>query len=178
MSDAQAIWVQSDVLPDGTYVTAIHYDDDQSRILDRAAGLAYVAEVFTAAVHAEHDAAVVRQLTGLGLDLESAARAIAELRADRPPLADAVTAPLRLVPGVSAKTGNGFLHIHLGEVRVGQWDPDDARDHATNVLSVLAAADLDAAYCRYLVGTVGIGLPRAQAVVGDLGNYVQVAGDD
>jgi hypothetical protein len=98
--DRNSIWVQSDLAPDGsTYVTSIHYDADQSRILTPETAYAYVAEVFRAAVMAEHDAAVIRQLRAMNITLKEAAGIVAELREDRPPLDDAATAPLRLVPG-------------------------------------------------------------------------------
>lgn len=161
--NTSTVYVQSEPLADGTYVTAVHYGADRSRILDRQTAMAYVVDIFTAAVRAEHDAAVIRQLLGLGLDLETAARAIAE------------TVPFRLVPGVSAKTGNGFLHVHLNGVNIGQWDPHDARDHAVNVLTVLAAVDLDAAYRRYLIGTVGIDAARAGNVIADLATHLTAA---
>lgn len=173
--NTSTVYVQSEPLADGTYVTAVHYGADRSRILDRQTAMAYVADIFTAAVRAEHDAAVIRQLLGLGLDLETAAQAIADLRADRPALDDTVTVPFRLVLGVSAKTGNGFLHVHLNGVKIGQWDPRDARDHAVNVLTVLAAVDLDAAYRRYLIGTVGIDAARAGNVIADLATHLTAA---
>lgn len=171
--DRDAIWVQSDLAPDGTtYVTAIHYDDDKSRILTPETAYAYVAEMFRAAVIAEHDAAVIRQLRAMDIKLEDAAGIVAELREDRPPLNDATTAPLRLVPGVSLKTGDGFLAVHLGDRQIGRWEPADARDHATNVLSVQTAADLDGAYRRYLVGSAGIEPDRALAVINDLAEFI------
>lgn len=175
--DRDAIWVQSDLAPDGsTYVTAIHYDADQSRILTPETAYAYVNEVFRASVMAEHDAAVIRQLRATGVDLEAAAQAVATMREDRPPLNDAATAPLRLVPGVSLRTGAGFLALHVGDRQIGQWDPDDARDHATNVLAVQTACDLDAAYRRFLIGSAGIEPDRALAVVGGLAEFMQPEG--
>lgn len=167
-----AIWVKSDLLPDGTYVTAIHYSGDRSRILDRKTGLAYVSAIFAAAVQAEHDAAIIRQHIASGLSLKVAARTIADLRADRPPIDDAATAPLRLTPGVAARTKDAFLAIHVDGQQVGQWDPDDARNHATNVLQVLAAADLDAAYRRYLIGSIGLDVARAENIVTDLATHI------
>lgn len=171
--DRDAIWVQSDLAPDGTsYMTAIHYDADQSRVLDRESALACVEEIHRAAVQAEHDAAVIRQLTSIGIGLEEAARAVAGLRADRPPLDESATAPLRLVPGVSQKTGQAFLAVHISGRQVGQWDPADARDHASHILAVQAAADLDAAYRRYLL-SAGLDTETANAVVNDLAEHIE-----
>jgi len=166
------IWVQSDPLPNGTYVTAVHYNDDTARILDRAAGLAYAAEVVAAATRAEHDAAVLRQLVAAGVDLQAAGHTIADLRADRPPLNDGATAPLRLTPGIAAN-GHGFLAVHIGGQQVGQWSPADARDHASAALTVLAAADLDEAYRRHLIGPLGMDEARARDVITDLGDHVR-----
>ncbi|WP_068924990.1 hypothetical protein [Planobispora rosea] len=171
-----AIWVASDLAPDGTYVTAIHYSGDRSRILDRAAALAYAAEIHRAAVCAEHDAAIIRQLTSLGLPMEAGGHTVRALRADRPPLDDAATAPLRLVPGVSARTGAGFLDLYVDGKQVGQWDPVDARGHASYILDALAAADLDAAYHRYLISDHGLDADSAKAIIGGLAAHL--AGDD
>ncbi|MEU8279537.1 hypothetical protein ACFYOK_29525 [Microbispora bryophytorum] len=167
-----SIWVQSDLLPDGTYVAAVHYDDDRSRVLGRDAALRYAATVHDAATRAEHDAAVVAQMAKLGLPHATAAQALWDLRNDRPPLDDAAIAPLRLKPCVSAQRGVGYLEVQIGARLVGQWDPDDARDHAANVLTVLAAVDLDAAYRRYLMTTVELDAALAQDAVGDLANHI------
>lgn len=172
MAEGTTIWVQSDPLPDGTYVTAIHYDDDRSRVLDHTAGLAYVTEVLRAAVQAEHDAAVIRHLMATGLGPNLAASVVADLRADRPPIDDAATAPLTLRPGVSQKTMRGFLAIHMDGRQVGQWEPAEAREHAVQVLEVLTAADLDAAYRRHLIGPLGVDEPTAMAIVSDLAAYI------
>lgn len=169
---SDTIWVQSDLLPDGTYVTAIHYDDDRSRVLDHAAGLAYVTEVLRAAVQAEHDAAVIRQLMATGLGPKLAASVVADLRADRAPLDDAATAPLTLRPGVAEKNMRVFVALHMENRQVGQWDPAEAREHAVQVLEVLTAADLDAAYRRHLIGPLGINEPTAMAIISDLATYV------
>ncbi|MEU8040913.1 hypothetical protein [Streptosporangium sp. NPDC049078] len=166
------IWVQSDPLPNGTYAAAIHYNDDTARILDRPAGLAYAAEVVAAATYAEHDAAVLRQLVAAGVDLHAAGHTISALRVDRPPLNDGATAPLRLIPGI-ATSGRGFLRVDIAGEQVGQWSPADARDHASNVLTVLAATTLDAAYRRHLIGPLGLDEARARIVVGDLGDHIR-----
>lgn len=168
----ETIWVQSDRLPDGTYVAAIHYDADRSRVITPAEALRYVVTVHEAATRAEHDAAVVAQLTSFGLDLRTVGQALAELRDARRPLDDAATAPLRLTPGVSADRGVGFLDIHIDDRHVGQWDPADARGHASDVLAVLAAVDLDTAYRGYLTDTIDLDRPQAENVVGALANHI------
>jgi hypothetical protein len=171
---ADVIRVQSDRLPDGTYVAAIHYDADRSRVITEADALRYVLTVHEAAARAEHDAAVVAQLTSLGLDMPTVGQALAELRDARRPLDDAATAPLRLVPGVSADRGVGFLDIHIDDRHVGQWDPSDARDHAGDVLAVLAVVDLDTAYRRYLSETISLDQAQAENVVAALAKHMVV----
>lgn len=168
-----SIWVQSDLLPDGTYVTAVHYTADHSRILTRQEGLAYVDQVLTAAVWAQHDAAVVRQLLSMDIALTAAAASIADLRADRPPLDPKITAPLTLTPGVAGRNRQGFLIVEVAGLRIGQWTPGDARDHALNVLEVIHAVDLDAAYRRYLIGNIALDAQRASAVIHGLAEFVR-----
>ncbi|MGI5292759.1 hypothetical protein ACQEVF_56940 [Nonomuraea polychroma] len=166
------IWVRSDVTPDGIYTAAIHFSDDRSRVLDHDAGMRYVHAVVAAAARAEHDAAVVRQLTSLGLPRQAVGEAVQSLREDRPPLDHTATAPLRLEPGVSGQTGEAFITVIIDDKPVGQWTADDARSHAVGVLEVFTAVDLDAAYRRYLVATVGLDLPTATAVVTGLGEHM------
>lgn len=54
---------------------------------------------------------------------------------------------------------------------VGWVTPRELRDHGSHVLSTPAAADLDAALHRKLVGTFGLDDARARAVVSDLVNH-------
>lgn len=172
--DVRTIWVQSDLMLDGTYATVVHYSDDVTRVLDRETAFRYAAAVRTAAARAEHDAAVAAQMTGMGVDVHAVAHVVAGLRQDRPPLDEEVLAPLRLEPGVSASRRVGFLGVFVGERQVGQWDPADARAHAGDVLHVLAGVDLDAAYHRYLVGVIGVDADRARDTITDLAAHLGV----
>jgi hypothetical protein len=167
-----SIWVTSDVTPFGNYQLAIHFDDDTSRILDRDAAYAYTATVLDACERADYDAAVIGQFTqAMSIPKDHAARFVADLRADRPPLDLAAIAPLELQPGVSAKTGDPFLAILRDGKQIGQWTTADARGHALHVLGAIHAVPLDAAYRRYLIGQVGIEPDRALNVVDDLQNH-------
>ncbi|MDH2425752.1 hypothetical protein [Sphaerisporangium sp. TRM90804] len=166
------IWVQSNLLPNGRYVVAVHYDADRSRVLDRDEALKYAAAVHALATHAEHDAAVAAQLSQLGLPRDAVAQAVVDLRARRPAIEEAITAPLSLTPSVSASRGVGYLKLSISGRLIAQWEVADARDHANNVLTVLAAVDLDAVYRRYLVMTVGLDRNRAERVVDDLAKHI------
>lgn len=171
MTDDEAVWVVSDVAPDGTYVVGLHYGPDTAWVLDRNQALRYAAAVAAAAARAAYDAAMMRQLTNkLGMPLASAAGFIADVRADRPPLDDAALEPLGLNPGVSAFTGEPFIRITVSGKLVGQWSPADALQHSTHVLEVLAGVDLDAGYYRALTAT-GVDEARMRAAVEDLANF-------
>ncbi|MFG1873369.1 hypothetical protein ACGFIV_00850 [Sphaerisporangium sp. NPDC049003] len=173
--DHGAVWIQSDLLPGGTYVATLHADDDNSRVLDRDTALRYAAAVHQAATQAEHDAAVVAQLRASGLSREEAALTLVDLRADRAPLDPQVTAPLVFKPCVSANRGVGYLELSVGDRPLGQWDADAAHAHAGHVMAVVAAVDLDAAYRRFLIGTVGLDATHAEDIVGDLAEHIQAA---
>jgi hypothetical protein len=167
-----SVWVLSDLAADGTYVTTVQAGPDHARVLDRSEALAYAGAVLEAAARAEHDAAVLAQLHNfLGLPVEAAAGSVADLRAERPPIDPAALAPIGLVPGVSASTKLPFLILEVDGAPVGQWTVTDARRHAEAVLEVSAAADLDAAYFRWLVGAVALDAGRARNVVSDLASH-------
>ena len=165
------IWVKTDCATDGTYIASIEINDDTSVPLTRDSAIRHAMAVLTADQYAQYDAAVIAQLTGkLGLPLDTAAEAVASLRDDRPPLNPDDTAPLRLVPGVSMTTRQGFVGIWLGDRQIGQFDADSGAQHASYVLKVAIAADLDGAYHRWL-RTIDISDQRARAVVDDLRDW-------
>jgi hypothetical protein len=191
--DAPGIWVSSWVLPKGRgYGVRLRVGGTTWGLTpDRA--LAYAAAVIRAAVTAEHDAAVAGLLMN---KLAVPDRLVAELfahdlRPDRPDT-DADTGPLLLRPGVAvdehlngSRTFRPFIGLHLADThiesgrpawsprgeKVGQFTPADARQHATAVLDTIAAADLDSALRRLLVGPLGLGEARASAVIADLANH-------
>lgn len=184
-----AVWVQSDVMPDGTYAVTVHAPGDRSFALDRARAVDYTTAVYEVAARAEYDAAVFAQLVERGLAPQQVAAFIGtDLRADRPEIDPARTAPLVFTPGVNA-AGEPFLHVHLHVPVNGgrtartsprpftQWTPGEAREHAGYVLDCLAAVDLDAGYRRCLVGVIGLDDPTARAVVGSLASYRPAAAD-
>lgn len=171
--DREGIWVYSDLTADGqsNYTVTVSADPDTVFSLKADAAMRYVAAVFRAATVAQHDAAVIHQLsTKLGLDKKMAAMTIVDLRDDREPAAVEATAPLRFEAIVSNTTGRPYVHVSTRKKQLTQWTPEDCFHHGSAVLQVLAGVDLDSAYFRYLVNTVGIDAPRARAVVNDLGN--------
>lgn len=166
-----AIWVVSDVAPDGTYVATVQASDDVAVVLNRRRALAYAMALYTAVGYAEYDAAVIRQLTSIGISKQLAAQCVADLRADRAPIDDTATAPLRFVPLVTAAKGEPALFVEVNGRRVSQWTPAEGRQHAGHVLDISAAVDLDAAYFRFLRGPLRLDEGRARAVVSGLGEH-------
>lgn len=164
-----AIWVISDVAPDGTYVTTVHVTDDVAFTLTPAEAIAYAAAVMDASARAQFDAAVFAQMQATGMDRALAASVIVDLRAERPRLRFAP--PLSFEPLVTAAKCEAQLYVLVNGKRYAQWTPADAAQHVTQVLEVAAGVDLDAAYRRYLVGPIGMDDEKARALVGSLANH-------
>lgn len=171
MSDTPdtAIWVVSDVAPDGTYVTTVHATDDVAFTLTPSEAMTYAAAVMDASARAQFDAAVVAQLLTTGMDMRLAVSVVVDLRAERPPLVFGT--PLSFEPFVMGPTREPKLWVLVNGAKYAQWAPADARQHAMQVLEVAAGVDLDAAYRRFLVGPIGMDDEKARALVGALANH-------
>lgn len=170
--DEQAVWVRTQPSTSGrTYVVSIDFNADTSATLNPAAAAAYASGVLTAAMRAAHDAGVFTQLTERGIPEADVARTILDLRNDRPDLPSTGTS-LALVPGVNPQ-GVPFLVVEIDGKATGQWTVEDGRNHATHVLEAVHAADLDAAYHRYLMGVIGLDNESATAAVDDLAGRVR-----
>lgn len=170
----RALWATSELNPDGStdYIVTVTATDDCALSLKGDAAIRYCQAVTRAGVIAEHDAAVMAQLTRtLTITKIDAALTVGDLRQDREPVQDAATLPLRFEPIVSAGTGKPYVHLWANGERIAQATPGDCFRHAGQVMQVLAGVDLDSAYYRYLVGTIGIDGNRARQAVDDLGNY-------
>lgn len=165
-----AVWVKTMPTPDGAgYMVTIEADDDTVRALTPSEAVAYATDVLAAVARAEHDAAVARQMSHV-MDMTAAAQMVKDLRADRPPLDPAATAPIGLECGVT-KELFPFLIVSVNGKPAGQWTMQDAREHAFIVLTSVTVADLDSAYLRLLTGMVGIDKATAFNVVEDLTKY-------
>lgn len=169
MSANSAIWVVSDVAPDGTYVTTVHATDDVAFTLTREEAIAYAVAVIDACVRAEYDAVVFAQLRARGIGPGWAVSVIADLRAGRPPLEFGT--PLSFEPFVSGATRESQLHVVVNGTRYAQWGTGDGRRHAMQVLEVAVGVDLDAAYRRHLAGPLNLGDAKAGALVQELANH-------
>jgi hypothetical protein len=166
----QVLSIISDRTLDGVYVPTVALDDRHLLTLDRERALPYVAAWADAIARAEFDAAVYAQLTGIGIDVQTAVAVVVnDLRPDRPPLDDAATAPLRLEPILSGRTKRGQVAGYLGDEHVVQLDAPAVYNHIGKVLPVVMTCDLDGAYRRYAIGQLGQPAWRAEAMVDDLG---------
>lgn len=163
-------WVRTQPTPDGKgYAVVLEFTDDVSASVTPEEAHRYTAAVMAAVARAEYDAAVLRQLTAL-VDEGSAVQAISDMRQDRIPLDFDMCRPFWVAPGVNQE-GKPFLHLMLDDKPFGQWSIGAAKRHAINVLECVAGADLDAAYLRYLKGTVGLPENSALGAIQDLGNH-------
>lgn len=169
-----SLWVQSGVAASGAYVVEFHVTD-RAWVRTPEEATRHALAVLRQAEIAAHDAAVIRQLVTLGIDLQMAATVVAnDLRPDRPEVDPSDTAPLGVAPGVAGEDTRPFLIISLDGERMGQWTVTDARQHALSVLEIITVADLDAAYKRVLMGQIRLEDWRAAAVVDDLATYRHV----
>jgi hypothetical protein len=167
VTDEGAVWITSDLLPDGTYAPAIIFDADTSVALTEANAVTYALSILEAAQAADYDAAVLRQLAPL-VGAKIAAVTIArDIRPNRRRTRPSGT-PLELRPGVSQATGEAFLKVEIRGKIVGQWSVADAREHALRILDAAIVADFDGAYYRTLIGAIEIPESTARTVVDDL----------
>lgn len=68
--------------------------------------------------------------------------------------------------GVSAKTREGFVHYHWGELSC-QFSPGEARRHALNLLAAAEAAESDAAFVRFMQENLGQSVESTVVVLRD-----------
>ncbi len=163
--DVDSVWIKSEPDENGRYHVYMETGPDQSIPLDADAAYGWAREVLSAVAQAEHDAAVIKQLRRVGTDVDSAAHLVADMRQDR-----AEHIPISVLPGFAIKPGvtreaKAFLVIQRNGEPIGQWDMDDARAHALNVLEAIEVAPLDSAYVRILTSKVGISHEVAQTMV-------------
>jgi hypothetical protein len=169
------VWVKTewDV---ARYVVVLETSDGYKRTLTPDRALAYAAGLYTAVARAEHMAAIMRQMTEtLGLTREDARDTVLGLHDDLPPLNHKATAPMMFHPAVGLQDGKTVPVVMTGleknDEPSGYWTIEQAKEHALGVLDAVEAANLDNAYYRSLVGSVGIDENRAHHAVADLVNH-------
>lgn len=169
-AEGNTVWVGSDVAADGTYIPTVHFNDDISFALNGSADrLDYAGALLTACASAEHDAAVLKQLTAsMQIPQREAMKYVIRLRGRR--AARSWTAgPFRLSPGISMRA-EPFVSVELsGET--WQWATDQAREHAQQVLEVGAIVDYDANYRDFLIEEFELDPDTAMKAVALLRKY-------
>lgn len=156
----------------GVYVPTIALDDRLLITLDRVRVLAYVEAWAEAIARAEHDAAVLSQLTGIGVDNAHAIAVVTkDLRPHRPPLNAEATAPLRLESILSSRTLRGQVAAFLDDEKIMQLDGPAVYDHIGKVLPAVATCALDNAYRSFMINNIDVSEGRANNMVHDLARW-------
>jgi hypothetical protein len=170
---AGVVWIKTEPTLDGSgYVVTLDASDDVSVTLTPDQAFKHAQGILAAAHRAAYDAAVMRQLTrGWEFPFQHAGVFVMAMRDDRPPLDPTDTAPLFLEPGVTPTDFRPFLLVHINGEKVGQWDVEQAQQHALWVLSMAGVADLDSGYYRMLRTQADVEEHQARSAVDDLANY-------
>ena len=156
----------SEILPDGRYGIVLSHGKTV-RWLSREDVTRHCQTVVEATIRAEHDAAIFKQLHHkVGMTPELAGEVLVRVRDRRTRLDAQALQPLGLEPGVTIE-GKPFLVLSVGGVKVGQWYPADARNHALACLELAAAVEADNRYRDVLVEDLDLE-DRAYAMVGSL----------
>jgi len=170
-ADPTSIWVRSEVLPDGSYTIGFNIGPDLAWTLPPRAATAYAVACITLSMAADHDAAVLRQLTqGAQLSLADSARflheAVRSPRSARRPC----SGPLQFEAGLRMD-GKPFIASTVNGRPLGQLSPADLRGHASNVLTVVAAVDLDSNLHHALTRRMELDDPTARAFITTLPEF-------
>jgi hypothetical protein len=168
------LWVASRLQADGGSYGAVVTlaGGPEPLVLNPTGALRYARAVTRAAACADHDAAVIRQLQALVLDLDQAAELVAhEVRPDRPAFDDGATRPYRFRPLVGMAGLVALVQLDWPGGEGAQMEAAGAMQHALAVLECIAAAELDAGYLAMLTAKLGMSKLRAQAAVDDLGRF-------
>ena len=179
MADDDALWVESRRRSDrGDYAVGFKLGA-LTWSLDRRGAERYARAVIYVAQTAAHDAAVLGELTALGVGRDAAATFVVEdLRRRRPPYDDAATRPLVFSPAVTNDV-EPLVVMRWGtaEDQAAQLTAAEATRHAIHVLETAAVVELDAAYFRGLTGELGLSPIRAASAVDDLARFRISAAD-
>ncbi|GAB3224204.1 hypothetical protein GCM10027447_12590 [Glycomyces halotolerans] len=165
-----ATWVESELMPDGSYTVGIHYTPDQSTALGAPLARAYVREVTKAVACAEYGAAVLKQLTTIGVDDAHAAPTVGDIMGDRWAGVE-LPGGARIVPIIAQRDREPYVRIDIGGDPLTQWSPAEAMDHAVNVLLVAATVPLDTDYLKFLRGPLNLPEDKARGLVADLAEH-------
>jgi hypothetical protein len=171
-SELVALAVTTDLMPDGTYAATCSLGEDVAWTLPPGRAAAYSNAVDSLATAAEHDAAVYAALRCKGLPQDLIAAVLLRCRSHRPST-DRWTAPLVITAGITLREPHGpFLIVrHPDRPDLDwQWTPQQAREHASHVINVCAAAILDSTLSSVLA-ELGVDAETIPAVVDHVGRH-------
>lgn len=160
-----AITVIADRYPDGTYGATVNVGPDLSWSMPGPRARRYVIAMFEAATAADHDAALYATLACRGIPDEITASVITDVRAARP--RDRWTAPLTVTTILTAaEPHRPVLTVRPdGAAEPWQWTPDEARQHARQVLEAVTAAEEDNRLAAVLLDSGGLPPAVVAAVI-------------
>lgn len=162
--------VAVDVMPDGSYAVGIHYGPDHSIALSNLQAHTYVNRLYQVASAAEYAAAVVAQLTTLGLGDDKALPTVGDLLTEMG-AATLLAADVRALPVITATDRNPCVRFDLNDKPFVNVTAAAARDHAAAVHHAAATMRLDTRYYAYLRGPLDLPEERARAFIGDLARH-------
>jgi len=168
-----AVHVESEINGAGTYTLTVTLTADRAFALDSATAREYALMVIAAAMHADHDAAVSRQIMAMDRsNAMDAALVIFDLREKRGELKPVDGVPLTYEAIVSVSTGEPVVTVrHTEDSAVAwQWTPDEARQHAMQVLTGAVGIGLDDTYFTFLRERVGLDEGTARHVIHHVGD--------
>lgn len=165
-----AVWVESEPLPGGSYTVAIHYTPDRSLSLNAPLARAYVRDVVAMISTAEYGAAVLKQLTTIGVDDDNAAPTVGDLMGDAWKGKD-LALGVHMIPLIAQRDRLPYVRLDVDGQPLTKWSPAEALDHATNVLRAAATIRLDSAYYAFLRGPLNLPEEKARGLVGDLAQH-------
>lgn len=165
------IWVQSNVLPDGSYAASITVGQDRTWTMDRDAAVAHASAAVEAASHAEYESAVFALLVDRGVPDEVARHfIIKDVRPQSPKIDDTATAPFTFVPAMGW-TGKPIVLVQIDHMPWAKLSPQSLREHALAVMEAPAAAALDGILFQTLVAEFDSSEQQARSIVAAVGGY-------
>lgn len=153
---------------DGKYRLHLTVDDDHYE-MSQTEAVAWVLYVATAGATAEHDAALLRQGTTIGMQRDLAGVLVVAARDNRPAalLEPPLDIGLTFRPGVSSEF-KPFVTIYRNDEPVGQWDSGDVYDYISGMMIAIATVELDDSLHQTLVEEFNLEPLQAKNMISDL----------
>ena len=174
--DREGIWIETIPSKSGkSYLIVMTFDDHQVT-LTKSEAVEWAKTCFAAKARSEYDAAVMRQMTTMGLSPADAVETVKDMRLKRQMLSGSEGLTISANVAVDGDlhtnpTFRPFLVLNLEGRPIGHWDGDDATQHASAVMEVIEVSDLDMIYKRALIEDIDLDPELAAAAVGHLRNF-------